>query len=56
MSLTKPSLYPVAAFDASREQQFKFYSQGGSQDTGNILTIKNNAKVRIFTPIKIGIA
>ena len=43
MALTKPSLYPVAAFDASREQQFKFYSQGGSQVTGNILTIKNNA-------------
>lgn len=42
MALTKPSLYPVAAFDATKEQQFKFYSQGGSQVTGNILTIKNN--------------
>lgn len=43
MALTKPSLYPVAAFDASKEQKFKFYSQSGSQVTGNILTIKNNA-------------
>lgn len=43
MALTKPSLYPVAAFDATNPQQFKFYSQGGSQVTGNILTIKNNA-------------
>ena len=42
MALTKPSLYPIAAFDATKEQQFKFYSQGGSQVTGNILTIKNN--------------
>ena len=43
MALTKPSLYPMAAFDATKQQQFKFYSQGGSQVTGNILTIKNNA-------------
>mgnify|MGYP004656388229 CR=1 FL=1 len=43
MALTKPSLYPMAAFDATKPQQFKFYSQGGSQVTGNILTIKNNA-------------
>ncbi len=43
MALTKPTLAQIAAFDASREQQFKFYSQGGSQVTGNILTIKNNA-------------
>ena len=42
MALTKPSLFPVAAFDASKEQQFRFYSQGGSQVTGNILTIRNN--------------
>lgn len=43
MALTKPSLYPMSAFDATKPQQFKFYSQGGSQVTGNILTIKNNA-------------
>ena len=43
MALTKPSLFPIAAFDATKPQQFKFYSQGGSQVTGNILTIKNNA-------------
>lgn len=43
MALTKPSLYPMAAFDANKQQQFRFYSQGGSQVTGNILTIKNNS-------------
>ena len=42
MALTKPTLAQIAAFDATNPQQFKFFSQGGSQVTGNILTIKNN--------------
>lgn len=42
MALTRPTLYPVAAFDANKPYTFRFSSQGGSQVTGNILTIKNN--------------
>lgn len=43
MSLTTPILYSIPAFDASQPQVFTFYSVGGNQVTGNILTIKNNA-------------
>lgn len=43
MSLTTPILYSISAFDSSLAQVFKFYSVGGKQVTGNILTIKNNA-------------
>lgn len=43
MALTTPILYTKVAFDASGESVFKFYVQSGSQVTGNILTIKNNA-------------
>ena len=43
MSLTTPILYSIPAFDASQPQVFTFYSVGGNQVTGNVLTIKNNA-------------
>ena len=43
MSLTTPILYSIPSFDASQSQVFTFYSVGGNQVTGNILTIKNNA-------------
>lgn len=43
MALTTPILYTISAFDSSLSQVFTFYSVGGNQVTGNILTIKNNA-------------
>lgn len=43
MALTKPILNNVAAFDASNSQIFTFNVVGGSQVTGNTLTIKDNS-------------
>ena len=43
MALTRPSLYTIAAFDASQAQTFRFNVIGGDTVTGSTLTIKNNA-------------
>lgn len=42
MALTRPSLYAIAAFDASQAQTFRFNVIGGDTVTGSVLTIKNN--------------
>ena len=47
MSLTTPILYSIPAFDASQPQVFTFYSVGGNQVTGNILTIKNKIHINL---------
>lgn len=43
MSLTRPILDIITAFDANNERSISFISLGGDQVVGNILTIKNNA-------------
>ena len=47
MALTRPSLYTIAAFDASQEQTFRFNVIGGDTVTGSTLTIKNNATLAV---------
>lgn len=42
MALTKPTMLSVAAFDKANMQKFFFRVVGGSQVTGNRLTIKKN--------------
>lgn len=43
MALTTPILLTLAAFDASKSQNFIFESIGGDQVTANTLTIKENS-------------
>lgn len=47
MALTRPSLYTIAAFDASQAQTFRFNVIGGDTVTGSTLTIKNNATLAV---------
>ena len=47
MALTRPSLYTIAAFDASQAQTFRFNVIGGDTVTGSTLTIKNNATLDV---------
>ena len=47
MALTRPSLYTIAAFDASQAQTFRFNVIGGDTVTGSTLTIKNNATLTV---------
>ena len=42
MALITPNGIPIAAFDATQEQVFKFVVSGGDQVVGNILTIMDN--------------
>lgn len=50
MALTTPILYSQVAFDASKDQVFKFNVIGGDQITGSTITIKDNATLtQIFT-------
>ena len=48
MALTTPILYPIAAFDASQEQTFRFNVIGGDTVNGSILTIRDNATLQII--------
>ena len=45
MALTTPILYTQVAFDASKDQAFKFNVIGGDQVTGATITIKDNASL-----------
>ncbi len=45
MALTTPILYTQVAFDASKDQVFKFNVIGGDQVTGATITIKDNASL-----------
>lgn len=50
MALTTPILYTQVAFDASKDQAFKFNVIGGDQVTGATITIKDNASlVTVYT-------
>ena len=43
MALTTPILYTQVAFDASKDQVFKFNVLGGDQVTGAPTTIRDHA-------------
>lgn len=47
MSLTRPSLYTISAFDSSQANTFRFNVIGGDTVVGNILTIRNNATLAV---------
>lgn len=50
MALTTPILYTQVAFDASKDQAFKFNVIGGDQVTGSTIVIKDNATLsQIYT-------
>lgn len=47
MSLVRPIMYPVVAFDASQSQTFRFSVTSGDTVTGSILTIRKNTTLAV---------
>ena len=55
MALTTPILYTQVAFDASKDQAFKFNVIGGDQVTGATIVIKDSATLaEVYTKTSLG--